>query len=108
MSSQLLNLSKESFDEYINENSGVVLLDIWADWCGPCKQLTPVLEEIAEVYAADVKVYKVNADQQKEIMARFNVRGLPTMIVFVNGQEQNRLLGVLPKARITQTLEQYL
>lgn len=108
MSAQVLNINNDNFDQYITENSGVVLLDIWAEWCGPCKQLSPILDEVAEIFDGEVKVLKLNADENQQITEKFMVRGLPTMLVLVNGEEKDRILGLTSKTRITQVLEQHL
>lgn len=108
MSAQVLNINNDNFDQYITENSGVVLLDIWAEWCGPCKQLSPILDEVAEIFDGEVKVLKLNADENQQITEKFKVRGLPTMLVLVNGEEKDRILGLTSKTRITQVLEQHL
>ncbi|MCH4248062.1 MULTISPECIES: thioredoxin [Acinetobacter] len=108
MSSQILNLSTDSFDQYVSKDSNIVLLDIWAEWCGPCKQLSPILDEVAELYLDEVKVYKVNADQNQDITEKLKVRGLPTLLVMVNGEEKERILGLTSKTRICQVLDQHL
>lgn len=106
--SQILNVNSENFSQHVTPDSGVVLLDIWAEWCGPCKQLSPILDEVAEIFEGEVKVLKLNADENKEITEKFTVRGLPTMLILVDGEEKERILGLTSKTRITQVLEQYL
>ena len=106
--SQILNVNSDNFEQHVTQDSGVILLDIWAEWCGPCKQLSPILDEVAEIFDGEVKVLKLNADENKAITEKFTVRGLPTMLVLVNGEEKDRLLGLASKTRITQVLEQYL
>lgn len=108
MSAQILNINNDNFNQHITENSGLVLLDIWAEWCGPCKQLSPILDEVAEIFDGEVKVLKLNADENQQITEKFKVRGLPTMLVLVNGEEKDRILGLTSKTRITQVLEQHL
>ncbi|MFT4020268.1 MAG: thioredoxin [Acinetobacter sp.] len=106
--SQILNVTSENFTQYVTPDSGLILLDIWAEWCGPCKQLSPILDEVAEMFDGDVQVLKLNADENKEITEKFTVRGLPTMLIFLNGEEKDRILGLISKTRITQVLEQHL
>ncbi|MFV7441556.1 thioredoxin [Acinetobacter pittii] len=106
--SQILNVNSENFAQHVTPDSGLVLLDIWAEWCGPCKQLSPILDEVAEIFEGEVQVLKLNADENYQITEKFKVRGLPTMLVLVNGEEKDRILGLTSKTRITQVLEQYL
>ena len=82
-----------------------VLLDLWAPWCGPCQTLAPVLEELATEMAGRVRVAKLNVDENPAIATRFNVRGIPTLLVLKAGQEVDRIVGVQPKAEIARRLQ---
>jgi thioredoxin 2 len=82
-----------------------VLLDLWAPWCGPCQMLAPVLEELATEMAGRVRVAKLNVDENPAIATRFNVRGIPTLLVLKAGQEVDRIVGVQPKAEIARRLQ---
>lgn len=86
----------------------VVLIDFWADWCEPCKQLTPVLEKIAQDYANDLILAKINCDEQQAIAAQFGVRSLPTIVVFKDGQPVDGLAGLQPESAIREMLAKYL
>ena len=97
------NLTAENFDEVIN-GEGKVLVDFWAGWCGPCKQMGPVLEQIA-VERNDVTIAKVNVDEQPELASRFQVRSIPFFGLFEKGQMINQTLGAQPKSSIEQFIE---
>ena len=96
-------ITKENFDKEVIESDRPVLLDFWASWCGPCRMVSPVVDEIAEENA-NVKVGKVNVDEQRELAARFNVMSIPTLVVIKNGKVANQMVGARPKAQIAAML----
>lgn len=96
-------LTAENFDETINSGK-TVLVDFWAAWCGPCRMLAPTIEEIAVEYADKVVVGKVNVDEQPSLAARFDISGIPTVLVFKNGQVASKNVGVVPKSNLTALL----
>ena len=85
-----------------------VLVDFWADWCGPCHALSPILSDISYEMSDKIKIVKINVDKQDELSSRFNVESMPTMILFKNGQEFNRIVGVKDKEYIIETIQQTL
>ena len=89
------NLTQNNFKQHIA--GGIILVDFWAPWCGPCKMVAPILNEIAEEQSGKVRIGKVNVDQQQTLAARFKVRNIPTLILFKNGKEVKRIVGVKPK-----------
>lgn len=100
MSKNIVELTNEGFDKEVAKSAVPVLVDFWADWCGPCKALAPTLEEIAKESGGRFKIAKVNVDEHSELAGRFDVMNIPTMIFFKNGKEVARLTGLMPKAKI--------
>jgi len=108
MADSPITLSDTTFDEEINASSEPVLVDFWAEWCGPCKMIAPILEEIAEEQAGKLKVAKLNVDEAPAIAQRFEVMSIPTMIVFQDGKPAKRLVGAKPKAALVKDLSEFL
>jgi thioredoxin 1 len=100
-----IKLTKDNFESTINQSDRPVLVDFWAEWCGPCKMIGPVLEEIAGEAGDRATIAKVNIDDEPLLASRFGVRSIPTLIVFRAGAEQDRLVGVAPKKAILEKLK---
>ena len=98
-------LTDQSFQELINSSDKPVLVDFWAPWCGPCKQLTPIIESVAEEMKGKVVVAKINIDDHPDAAAKYNVRGIPTLIVFKDGKVADTKVGALPKAALIEWIE---
>ena len=94
----ILKLAADSFDNEIN--NGLTLVDFWAEWCGPCRMLAPVLEKVAADTELGARVAKVNVDESPQLAGRFNIRGIPTMILFKNGQAVDQLVGLTDETSI--------
>lgn len=103
-----IQLSDAEFDKVIAESKVPVLVDFWAPWCGPCQFLGPILSEIAEERAATLKVGKLNVDNNQETARKFGITGIPTMILFKDGQPVERLVGALPKPMLEEALQKHL
>ena len=108
MSESIVTLTDSTFDEEIKGSSEPVLVDFWAEWCGPCKMIAPVLEEIAGEQSGKLKVGKLNVDENLEIARRFEVMSIPTLILFKDGEPQHRIVGAKGKGQLLQELSSYL
>ena len=107
MSYDPFHVTDENFEETIKKNK-LVFVDFWASWCGPCRALAPIVQELAKEYNGKVLISKLDVDQNPTTAERFQVFSIPTMIVFKNGQEAERLVGLIPKNRITSALQKHL
>lgn len=99
----IIELNEENFESEVEAAAGLVLVDFWASWCGPCKMLSPIVDEVANECEA-VKVCKVNVDNEQALAARFGVMSIPTLILFKNGNIANKMIGVQPKATILEMI----
>ena len=108
MGSATHTLSDATFDEEISSSSEPVIVDFWAEWCGPCKMIAPVLEEIATEQAGKVKVAKINIDEHPDAARRFDVMSIPTLIVFKDGQPAKRLIGAKGKGQLLEELAEFI
>ncbi len=102
MSENITNLTEATFDEVINAAAEPVVVDFWAEWCGPCKMIAPVLEEIAVEQAGAVKITKLNVDENPSIAQRYGVMSIPTMLVFRNGEIDRKVVGAKGKAQLIE------
>ena len=101
-------LSEGSFHEEIGSSDLPVVVDFWAEWCGPCKMVAPILEDIADDYAESIRIAKVNVDDNPGLAREFNVMSIPTMIVFKDGEESLRIVGAKGKPQLLDDLSAYL
>jgi len=106
--SSLLTLTDSTFDEEIQGADQPVLVDFWAEWCGPCKMIAPVLEEIATEQGDKLRIAKLNVDENLDVARRFEVMSIPTLILFKEGQPQLRLIGAKGKGQLLQELQAFL
>lgn len=100
----VLSVDNDSFAQEVLSSPLPVLIDFWASWCGPCHMLSPIVDEVAEAHAADLKVVKVNVDDEPELAARFGVMSIPTLVLMKNGEVAARSVGVRPRQQIEDML----
>ena len=101
----LINITDEEFEDSILKNSGVCLVDFWAEWCGPCKQISPILEEIASEKNNDITIAKINIDENPRVATDYGIRSIPTMLLFSNGELKDTKVGVLPKQELNDWIK---
>lgn len=103
-----VQLSDDVFDEEIVKHDGLALVDFWATWCGPCQVIAPIIEQLAEEYDGQLKVGKVDVDANQKTAMRFNVRSIPSVLLFKNGQHVDTVVGAVPKADLVEKIEAHL
>lgn len=101
----VISLSEKNFEEEVIKSEKPVLIDFWASWCGPCRMMSPVVDQIAEEMQDEVKVCKINIDEEENLAVKYNVMSIPTFIVFKNGKEAGRSVGVQDKEEIKAMLK---
>jgi thioredoxin 1 len=108
MAGSITNLSTATFDEVVGSSAEPVLVDFWAEWCGPCKMIAPILEELATEQAGKVKITKLNVDDAPDLARRFEVMSIPTLLVFRDGEVAKRIVGAKPKGALLEELADFL
>jgi thioredoxin 1 len=104
----IVTLSSGNFEQEVAKSTTPVLVDFWAEWCGPCKMLAPLLDELAEEKAGKVKIAKVNVDDNQELASRFGIRAIPTLLLFKNGQVKETMVGMTGKKDVEKKLASYI
>ena len=108
MGDNILKVTDSNFNSEVAKSSVPVLVDFWAEWCGPCRIMSPILDEVAPVYKGKLKIAKLNVDEDQDTPSKFGVMNIPTMIVFKNGKETERIVGAMSKAELQKKLDRAL
>ena len=109
MASELIKHTTDAtFEADVLKSSNPVLVDYWAEWCGPCKMIAPILDEVATSYAGKLQVAKMNVDENRDIPAKFGIRGIPTLMIFKNGELAATTVGAMSKSQLTAFIDQQL
>jgi thioredoxin 1 len=103
---EVQQITDESFERDVLQAELPVLIDFWAPWCGPCRAIAPVVEELAKEYAGRLKVVKMNVDDNPQTPSRFGVRGIPNLIIFKGGQVREQIIGAVPKSQLLKAVDQ--
>ena len=105
MSDKIVHTSDAAFDADVLQNNKAVLLDFWAEWCGPCKMIAPLLDEVADKYEEKLDVVKLNVDENPNTAQKFGIRSIPTLILFKDGAVQAQMMGAMPKSQLEEFLD---
>jgi thioredoxin 1 len=105
MSDQIIHTSDDAFEQEVLQSAIPVLVDYWAEWCGPCKMIAPILDEVAKEYAGRVKVAKLNIDENQQTPPKYGIRGIPTLMLFKNGNVEATKVGALSKSQLTAFID---
>ncbi len=108
MSSAALPVTDDQFDELVLRSDVPVLVDFWAPWCGPCRMVAPIVEEIAADFAGQIKVYKLNTDENPNVASQYGIRSIPTLMVFNGGDKVDTVVGAVPKSTLAATISKHI
>ena len=108
MSNSISHLTDETFEKEVLQSNIPVLVDYWADWCGPCKMIAPILDSLTDEYAGKLKISKLNIDDNRQVVLKYKVRGIPTLMIFKNGNVEATKVGALSKSQLTAFIDSNL
>ena len=108
MTEGVLEVTTSNWDNEVIKAQGLVMIDFWAAWCGPCRMISPTVEELSKEYSGKIKVLKLNTDENSDIASRYQVMGIPTIMFFKNGNKLDQIVGVVPKQFLKSKIESFL
>jgi thioredoxin len=108
MSDGVLEVTTSNWENEVLKTSGLVMIDFWAAWCGPCRMISPIVEELAKEYGGKIKVLKLNTDENSDLASRYKIMGIPTIMFFKDGVKLDQIVGVVPKQHLKEKIDTYL
>ncbi len=108
MAEGVLEVTTTTWEKEVLNSTGLVMIDFWAVWCGPCRMIAPTVEELSKEYAGKMKVYKLNTDENPDIASRYKIMGIPTLMFFNNGQKVDQIVGAVPKPQLKTKIDALL
>ncbi len=108
MAEGIVDLTSTAWDSEVLQSSGLVMVDFWAVWCGPCRMIAPTIEELAKEYAGKIKVGKLNTDENPEVATKYKIMGIPTVMYFIDGQKVDQVVGAVPKPQLKAKIDSLL
>lgn len=108
MAEGVVNVTSATWEDEVIKNSGLVMVDFWAAWCGPCRIIAPTVEDIAKEYSGKIKVAKLNTDENPDVASRYKIMGIPTLIFFKNGERVDQVVGAVPKPQLKSKIDSLL
>eukprot|EP00193_Tetraselmis_chui_P012555 CAMPEP_0177785774 /NCGR_PEP_ID=MMETSP0491_2-20121128/20540_1 /TAXON_ID=63592 /ORGANISM="Tetraselmis chuii, Strain PLY429" /LENGTH=125 /DNA_ID=CAMNT_0019306883 /DNA_START=642 /DNA_END=1019 /DNA_ORIENTATION=- len=107
-STTAISVTDATFEEIVLKSDVPVLVDFWAPWCGPCRMIAPLIDELSDDYAGKIKAVKLNTDESPGVATEYGIRSIPTVMIFKDGQKMDTVIGAVPKSTLTQTLDKYV
>jgi len=108
MAEGIIDVTTSTWDKEVLQAQGVVMVDFWAVWCGPCRMIAPTVEELAKEYAGKIKVAKLNTDENPDIASKYKIMGIPTVMFFKNGERVDQIVGAVPKTQLKSKIDSFL
>lgn len=108
MAEGIINVTSQTWDSEVLNSKGIVMVDFWAVWCGPCRMIAPTIEELAKEYEGKIKVAKLNTDENPDIASRYKIMGIPTIMFFKDGEKVDQIVGAVPKSQLKARIESLL
>lgn len=107
-SNKIIDITDQNFDEQVIQGAGLILVDFWAEWCGPCRLIAPILEDVAVAHEGQVTIAKLNVDENRQIPSRFSIRSIPTILFFKNGVQIEQIIGAVSKSVLMTKIKLHL